>query len=108
MPVLGARGEDEPRAKDRAQGKGPNMNATEYISRRLQPETDWYDQKAMLEKRWYLGLTIGGFGASASVPASIAAGSPDWLPAVLGSLVAIFTGVLSLRKSQENWLNYRK
>ena len=84
------------------------MNTQSYISGRLQPEADWYDHKAVEEKRWYYGLTMTAFAASAAVPASIVLGSPDWLPAVLGSLVAVATGILSIKKSQENWLNYRK
>jgi hypothetical protein len=84
------------------------MDTDDYIARRLQTETDWYDQRANREQRYYYGLSILAFAASAAVPTSIALGSPDWLPAIMGSLVAIATGVLSIKKCQENWLNYRK
>jgi Protein of unknown function (DUF4231) len=83
------------------------MQAEDYLTQRLQAETDWYDQRAGANKRYYVMYSVGAVVASAAVPVSIAAALDNWIPAALGGAVSVATAMLSILKCQENWQHYR-
>jgi len=87
------------------------MNAKEYIESRVDAQINWYDKKSSFNKRWHITLQIGQIVIAAFIPvgAGYVNGS-SWLPCAIGiagATVAASSGIASLFKFQENWLEYR-
>jgi hypothetical protein len=78
-----------------------------YLETRLDPQTSWYDKRAFQNKFTFLSFSIIAIGASAAIPVSVATGGSEWIGAALGGLVSVVSALLSVLKSQENWLHYR-
>jgi hypothetical protein len=83
-----------------------------YSTGRFRKQRNWHNSKATWNKRWFYFLEITTLGAGATIPVVIlwAADNAFWarlLPALLGGLVVITTGLSKLFKFQENWLQYR-
>lgn len=89
------------------------MNETSsYSTGRFQGQRNWHNSKATWNKRWYYSMEIMTLVAGAAIPIVILLAGNDafWarlLPALLGGLVVITTGLSKLFKFQENWLQYR-
>ncbi|MFM6969365.1 MAG: DUF4231 domain-containing protein [Sediminibacterium sp.] len=87
------------------------MNENDYIKTRIDDQIKWYSDKADTNKKlnhWTKGLIIL---FSSTIP--LIAGL-DFSPTIknvilgiLGSLIAIFSGLSGLLKFQEKWTEYR-
>lgn len=83
-----------------------------YYQQRLQEQIDWYDKKSVKCKRWYQSLRVVEVVLAAMIPflSGYLKGGHDALPYVVGGMgvmIAIISGLLSLFKFQELWLQYR-
>ena len=86
------------------------MTPEEYIKDRVEDQIVWYDRKSGLNKMWFIILQIATLVASASVPVFTIFSTEMWARltvAILGSVAAIFTGVVSLYQFREHWIEYR-
>ena len=80
-----------------------------YMGKRLEPQLDWYNNKASQNKLVYHCLQWTAIAISPVVPAMIA-WAPDNLKLLTISLsiaLAIVTSSLKTFRFQEHWINYR-
>ncbi|MDD5037566.1 MAG: DUF4231 domain-containing protein [Methylococcaceae bacterium] len=87
------------------------MNEKEYIEQRLQDQIDWYERKSQSAHQWYRLLRGLEIIAASTIP-FLAGYSEKYVfvtPAVglLGLLIAVIAGLLSLNQYQERWVEYR-
>jgi hypothetical protein len=88
------------------------MEQNTYIKERLDDQIAWYDQKSQSNQKWYKRLRVIELIAAASIPflaAYITEASLILKLGVgfLGLLITFITGVVTLYKFQENWIEYR-
>jgi len=87
------------------------MNQNEYTEKRLDPQIRWYDKKAQSNKHCYKGLRILEIIIAAFIPFLTGyMTGPALLKFTIGSLgllIVIITGIVSLCKLQENWIEFR-
>lgn len=82
-----------------------------YLSKRLNPQIEYYDKSSSRFKRRYFGLSVLNIIVLTLIP--IISLRADSFPvvkvtvALLGAGAAIITGILNLMKFKENWLEYR-
>ncbi len=84
----------------------------EYLKERVQDQINWYDGKSGKNKRWFLRLKImetilalfipflTGYITTNNISLKVVVG-------VLGIIVAAISGLVTLIKFQENWIEYR-
>ena len=90
------------------------MTQEEYLKDRVDQQIDWYNRRSRWNKRWFICLQVVILTASASVPVVVLVPfvfeGKAWIRvavAVLGSLTAVLTGVISLMQFRKNWIEYR-
>ncbi len=87
------------------------MDVEQYLQERLQAQLDWHDRKSQWNQRWYKRLQVAVIAAGALIPliTGFSTGRPSFQVAagVLGSLIAIATGLAGAYRFQENWIQYR-
>jgi uncharacterized metal-binding protein len=88
------------------------MEQNTYIKERLDDQIAWYDNKSQSNQRWYKRLRVIELIAGACIPflaAYITEASLVLKVGVgfLGLLITLITGVVTLYKFQENWIEYR-
>jgi Protein of unknown function (DUF4231) len=92
------------------------MTPEEYITKRLEDQYEYYEGKSIrYQKRYYFLRTVEII-AAALIPflSGLIIGFPEYRQTgtitigILGMLVTIIAGMLSLRRYQENWIEYRK
>ena len=88
------------------------MTEQEYIQSRVDDQIHWYNKKSGINKTYHLRLKALIIMFSAFIPFATGYNSPDkpwvdYIIAMLGVLIAIFTGVSTLYKFQDKWSNYR-
>lgn len=88
------------------------MNKEEYIEERLEDQINWYDKKSMFNQKWFKRLRIIEIVSAAAIPflAGFINGNSDSLKIVIGLLgliIVVITGAVTLYKFQENWIEYR-
>jgi hypothetical protein len=88
------------------------MDEVQYLSERLESQIEWYGKKSQWNQWWYKRLQIFQIAASSSIPflAAYVTGETAYIKIIvglLGLLVAVTTGSVTLFKFQENWLEYR-
>lgn len=91
------------------------MGHEEYVEQRLQDQIDWYDRKSSKSKTIFMRLKIVEIVAAALIPflSAVSISQPTFRLAssvtvgVLGMIVTIIAGVLSLGQHQERWVEYR-
>ena len=87
------------------------MDAKTYLEDRLQDQIDWHEAKSGWNQRMFKRLQLVVIVCGALLP--FLAGfqrevpSMSWAIGVLGILVAVVTGVISLYRFQELWVDYR-
>ncbi|PIE86288.1 MAG: hypothetical protein CSA05_01230 [Bacteroidia bacterium] len=89
------------------------LNEKDYIKSRVDDQIKWYDAKSTLNQKMYKRLKFFEIFFSVSIPVltAIQAGSDiGWilyLIGLFGALIALFSGILSLNKYHEKWINFR-
>lgn len=89
------------------------MSVDDYLQSRLDNQIEWYDQKAALNQKQYKRLQLTSIIFGAAIPLLTAISFKEFetlfrfIIALLGSTIAVISGVLSLNKYQENWVKYR-
>lgn len=88
------------------------MNQDEYIKHRLDDQIGWYDGKSQWNQKMYKRLRVFEFAAAASIPfltgyMTVNAPFINFTVGLLGLIIAVITGVVTLYKFQENWVEYR-
>ena len=88
------------------------MEQDTYIEERLDDQIAWYDKKSQSNQKWHKRLRVIELIAGACSPflaAYITETSLALKVAVgfLGLVVTFITGVVTLYKFQENWVEYR-
>lgn len=87
------------------------LGEAEYFEQRLDDQIDWFDAKSQSNQRTYKGLRLIEIVAAALIPLLAGFGHGQWTLSlaigVLGLLVAVIAGVMSLYRFQENWTEYR-
>ncbi|MCD6099158.1 MAG: DUF4231 domain-containing protein [Candidatus Marinimicrobia bacterium] len=88
------------------------MNEEEYIKQRLEDQIKWYDEKSIKNKKYYnlfRTLEIIMAGAIPFVVGFISCNIQliKFVVGLLGVGVAVISGMQSLFKFHENWIEYR-
>ena len=87
------------------------MGEAEYFERRLDNQIGWYDKKSSANQNAYKRLRLVEIVAAASIPLlagySHQSDRIGLAVGVLGLVVAVIAGLLSLYRFQENWTEYR-
>ena len=88
------------------------MNKEEYLKKRLDNQIEWYDKKSAWNQKWFRSLQVIAILAAASITflSGYMTDELMWIKisiGLLGLLVAAVTGILSLYRFQENWIEYR-
>lgn len=101
---------EEPQTYDNQ--KEPTVE--DYIDKRYKKQLDWYEKHAVQSRVTYYTLQILIVLASTLVPLINVFPSNDnntnaikIISSILGSFIVIFTGILQITKSNENWISYR-
>ncbi len=84
-----------------------NAQQQAYIDKRILPQIEYYDRTAIKNRSWYFSLQTIAVIAAAFVPVVIAFDADDAWPALLGGASAVIAGLLTLFKSQEEWVKTR-
>ena len=88
------------------------MNEEIYLEERLQNQIDWYSAKSKKNQDWFKLLRLVEILAAATIP-FLAGYVTDATPlfkisiGLLGVLIAVVAGIISLNKFQEIWVEYR-
>lgn len=91
------------------------MEAEKYISERVEQYQGWYDSKAVIAKRKYLGMravsVVGGslVPVLVNVPQQLVYGIPiiQIIVTMVSLLVVVFISLESVYHYREQWKNYR-
>ena len=88
------------------------MNSEEYLKQRLEDQIEWYDKKSQWNKKRFIWLSTLVLIFASTIPLLSGISNLDgiyWRLSIglLGALIAVFTGVLSIFKFYENWIAYR-
>lgn len=89
------------------------ISEEQYIEERLDHQIDWYDDKSLSHQRKYRKIKRAVIILAPLIPVlSIFIKYEEFLFSiiigVLGSLITILEGLLSLGKYQENYIEYRR
>ncbi len=87
-------------------------NEKEYLETRVIDQIKWYDKKSTINKNWFLTLKIFEIILALCIPflAAYITDTENYLKiivGILGILIAAITGIITLVKFQENWIEYR-
>jgi len=87
----------------------------EYIEQRLDDQINWYDKKSGFNQKWYKRLRLTEIVFASTIP--LLAGYSQMSGkigltigiaiGVIGLMVAVLAGIVSLYQFQENWNEYR-
>lgn len=87
------------------------IEEAEYLEQRLDDQINWYDKKSSANQAAYKRLRLIEIVAAASIP--LLAGYTQkseyvgMAIGVIGLIVAVLAGIVSLYRFQENWNEYR-
>lgn len=87
------------------------MDINEYISTRLDPQIEWYDEKSVHAQKRYKQFQVVEIILAAFIPLLSGYTSLcDLIPiiiGILGAIIVIIESVTKLYKYHENWIQYR-
>ena len=88
------------------------MDASDYITQRVDDQIGWYDRKSRTNQQWYKLLRTVEFTGAAFIPflaTYLEPGIPKTkiIIGILGVLITVITATLSLYRHQEHWVEYR-
>lgn len=88
-----------------------DAGADNYLNGRFAEALDFYDARAMWNKKWYRRLSLYIIVVSGGLSPLVAFGAPvaHWraLAAVLSASIVVVSAVLGHFKFHENWLSFR-
>ncbi|MFK7967395.1 MAG: DUF4231 domain-containing protein, partial [Burkholderiaceae bacterium] len=83
------------------------LNEADYFEQRLDNQIAWFSSKSQANQKTYKRLRLVEIIAGAAIPLVAGFGHGQWvfsvLIGVLGLIVAVIAGALSLFRFQENW-----
>src|SRR5262249_1602269 len=84
----------------------------DYVQRRLEPQKEWHDNRAKINKWCYFTVEVTIVLAGAAIPVVNLWAAKDTyiagvLSAFLGGVVVVITAIGKLFKFHDNWLHYR-
>lgn len=87
------------------------MDINEYISTRLDPQIEWYDEKSVHAQKRYKQFQVVEIILAAFIPLLSGYTSLcDLIPiiiGILGAIIVIIESVTKLYKYHQNWIQYR-
>lgn len=88
------------------------MTPEEYLRDRLDDQIKWYDKKSLSNQTWFKRLRIVEILFAICVPFLVSYITSDtgFLKVVVGAMgvvIALVSGLITLYKFQENWIEYR-
>lgn len=87
------------------------MEQEKYIKERIDDQIEWYSKKSSRAQLWFKFLRILEMFAATSIPFLVGYTSEiSWIQIViglLGVLIAVIAGIISINKFQEVWIQYR-
>ncbi|GAB1263533.1 DUF4231 domain-containing protein [Aurantivibrio infirmus] len=89
------------------------LQAEDYLKQRVEDQINWYDKKSSLNQHRFKRLQMLSIIFASCIPLLTAISFKEYdtvfrfIIALLGTLIAIISGFLSLNKFQENWVEYR-
>ena len=88
------------------------MTIEDYLKDRLDDQINWYERKSAINKKRFNTLRFGVIAISVTIPflTGLITEETTWIKMAVGIggvLIALFEGISSLYKFQENWLTYR-
>lgn len=85
------------------------MNEAEYLSDRLENQIDWYGDKSNYCQKWHKRIKATEMTLAALVPVVLLFDFPcaKIITSCFGAAIVILSGISSLNKYQENWIEYR-
>ena len=89
------------------------MISEEYLKDRVENQIGWYDRKSLSNKKWFYLFQIIVLVMSAAVPVVSVLSvvfEDTWIRfciAILGAIVTISAGIISLYQFRKNWIEYR-
>lgn len=88
------------------------MDEETYFKERLEDQINWYDKKSQLNQKLFKWLRIIEIVAAALIPflagyISQSVSKIKFVIGLLGVIVGVIAGVVSLCKFHEHWIEYR-
>jgi len=88
------------------------MTLEDYLEKRLDDQINWYERKSAFNKKRFNSLRFGIIAISVLIPflTGLISEKTYYLKIAVGlggALIALFEGITTLYKYQENWLTYR-
>lgn len=88
------------------------MTSDEYLKDRVEDQINWYSEKSQWNQRWFKRLRVIELIFASLIPFLVSQITAETalLKVVVGSMgmcIAIISGLVSLYKFQENWIEYR-
>lgn len=87
----------------------PILSEEEYLKTRLDDQIDWYGNKASKHQKKYIFCRIIELTLAASIPVLLLI-EANWIKIIAGTagaIVATSSGIQSVYKFHENWIEYR-
>lgn len=88
------------------------MSPEEYLQERLDDQINWYDKKSSRNQKWFKVLRTVEILFAVAIPFLISqitekTGPFNYVAGAMGVAVALITGLVTLYRFQENWIEYR-
>lgn len=87
------------------------MEEKEYFEKRLDEQIKWYSKKSKSSQSMFRLLTISQIICSALIPIFAVTTLEDQVKkiiiVILGAVITVISGLISLNHYQENWIKYR-
>ena len=88
------------------------MTPEDYIQSRLDDQINWYSRRSQSNQWWFKGLRIVEIVLASTIPFLVGQITTDtpWLRIIVGGMgvcIAVVSGLVSLYKFHENWIEYR-
>ncbi|WP_342480022.1 DUF4231 domain-containing protein [Paenibacillus sp. FSL L8-0340] len=87
------------------------ISEDQYLKERLEDQIDWYDTKSIECQKTYKWMKRVELVSAALIPI-LSTQSSGWVSfavivSILGAIIVIIEGLVSLGKYHENWIEYR-
>jgi Protein of unknown function (DUF4231) len=79
------------------------------VMERLEDQIGWYDQKSLVNQRYFKRIKTIEICSAALIPFLAALNLPHalWVTGGLGVVITVLEGMLQLNQYQQNWIAYR-